>query len=57
MRNEEFTLVISEEQYYFKLKENIRSKDDWLRYIERERLIKHDKSIRQNERESLKYAE
>ena len=39
--HEEFTLVINEEQNYFRLKESIRSKDDQLSDIERDRLIEH----------------
>ena len=35
--------MINEEQNYFRLKENIRAKDDQLSNIERDRLIKHSK--------------
>ena len=41
--HDEFNLVINEEQSHFKLKENIRVKDNQLRDIERDRLIEEGK--------------
>ena len=41
--HDEFNLVINEEQNHFKLKENIRVKDNQLRDIERDRLIEEGK--------------
>ena len=52
--HEELTLMINEEQKYFRLKESIRAKDDQLSDNERDRLIEHGKKIGQNERLSLK---
>ena len=56
--HDEFTLVINEDQNYFRLKESIRPKEDCLGDIDRDRLTEHSKRIRinkiLNENESLK---
>ena len=54
INNEEFTLVINEQQNRFRLKGSIRAKEDQLSGIEQDRLIEHGKSIEQNESASLK---
>ena len=46
--------MINEGKKYFMLKENIRSKGNQLGNIKWGRLVKHGKSIGQNERQSLK---
>ena len=51
----ELTLTIKEDQNYFRIKDRIRSEDDALNNIERERLIQHGKRIRQNVRLTLKF--
>lgn len=45
INHDEFTLMINEEQIYFRLKENIRAKNNQLGAIEKGRLIEHDKRI------------
>ena len=56
--HDEFTLVINEDQNYFRLKESIRPKEDYLGDIDRDRLTEHSKGIRinktLNKNESLK---
>lgn len=49
--------MIKEDQNYFRIKDRIRSEDDQLNNIERERLIEHGKSIRQNVRSALKFVQ
>ena len=51
---DEFILVINEEQNYFSLKENIRAKVDQLCDIDHNRLIGNVKRIRMNKRLTLK---
>ena len=46
--------ISHEERSYFRLKENIRAKDNDLGDIEKDRLIEYNKGMRQNERQSLK---
>ena len=48
--HEVVTLVINEEQHYFRLKESIRAQDDHMGDIERDRLIDYSKRIGQNEK-------
>ena len=43
--NQEFTLVINKEQNQFRLKKNIRTKDDQLSDIEQDRFIEHVKEL------------
>ena len=52
--HDEFTLVINEKQSFFRLKENIRAKDDQLSDIEGERIIAHGKRTGENESLKLK---
>ena len=58
--HDEFTLVINEEQNYFRLKESKRAKDNQLGNIEPDRLTEQSKRIgmnkilKQNEGQSLK---
>ena len=51
----EFTLMINEEQNYFRLKVSIRSPGNQVGGIERGRLIEHIKRISQTYRQSLKF--